>query len=191
MSPSEKYTWTASGTYNDTISNTAGNDSVITINLTVNHPSYNSINANVCGRYVSPSGKYAWISSGTYQDTIPNAAGCDSILNIDLDVDHVDTSVTQDRNILISNDENASHQWINCDEGYALIAGETFLSYSAPKNGHYAVIVSEGSCIDTSAVYEVLGTGINDPSGSRLPSIPILLPENVQLTWERFIPGLW
>jgi uncharacterized repeat protein (TIGR03803 family) len=172
VSPSEKYTWTASGTYIDTIPNTAGNDSVITVNLTVNHPSFNSINANACARYTSPSGKYTWISSSTYRDTIPNTAGCDSIITIDLDVDHVDTSVTQDRNILISNDENAEYQWIDCDEGYVPIADETFLSYSAPKNGHYAVIVSRGACVDTSAVYEVIGTGIIDPSRNGITLYP-------------------
>lgn len=35
-SPSGNYTWTVSGVYSDTISNTAGCDSIITINLTIN-----------------------------------------------------------------------------------------------------------------------------------------------------------
>ncbi|MCT4643876.1 MAG: FG-GAP-like repeat-containing protein [Carboxylicivirga sp.] len=41
--------------------------------------------------YVSPSGKYSWIQNGIYHDTIPNAAGCDSLITINLTlVDQLD-----------------------------------------------------------------------------------------------------
>jgi hypothetical protein len=85
-SPSGKYTWTEAGTYKDTIPNAAGCDSIITIDLTIKQPSYNTISETVCGNYTSPSGKYTWYESGTYKDTIPNAIGCDSIITIDLTV---------------------------------------------------------------------------------------------------------
>ncbi len=35
-----------------------------------------------CDSLVSPSGSYTWYTPGTYNDIIPNAAGCDSILTI-------------------------------------------------------------------------------------------------------------
>ena len=70
----------------DTIANDAGCDSVITVNLTVRNKTTETITANVCDTYTSPSGRHTWFGTGIYKDTIPNAAGCDSILTINLTV---------------------------------------------------------------------------------------------------------
>jgi uncharacterized repeat protein (TIGR03803 family) len=39
--------------------------------------------------YVSPSGKFTWTVSGVYNDTISSAAGCDSVITINLMVNHI------------------------------------------------------------------------------------------------------
>ena len=83
-SPSGK-TWITSNTYSDTIANTAGCDSVITVNLTVRDKTTETITANVCDSYTSPSGK-TWTTSNTYSDTIANDAGCDSVITVNLTV---------------------------------------------------------------------------------------------------------
>ena len=83
-SPSGK-TWTTSNTYSDTIANTAGCDSVITVNLTVRNKTTETIAPDVCDSYTSPSGK-TWTTSNTYSDTIPNTAGCDSVITVNLTV---------------------------------------------------------------------------------------------------------
>jgi uncharacterized repeat protein (TIGR03803 family) len=172
VSPSGRYIWTTSGIHVDNIQNKAGCDSVITVDLTLQKSTAAFIHQDACNSYTSPSGMYTWTSSGTYSDIIPNARGCDSILTIELQVDNVDTSVIQDRSILISKDRKANHQWIDCDEGNEPIPGETWLSYTARKNGHYAVIVSEGACVDTSAIYEILLTGVADPAENRIMLYP-------------------
>lgn len=77
-SPNNKL-WTTSGTYNDTISNAAGCDSVITINLTIKPNSSSLETLFVCDSIESPSGGF-WTESGTYTHTIPNAVGCDSVI---------------------------------------------------------------------------------------------------------------
>lgn len=87
-SPSGNYTWTTSGTYNDTIPNAAGCDSVITVNLTINNPSSITINPTACESFTSPSGMHTWTTSGTYTDVIPNAAGCDSVITINLTINN-------------------------------------------------------------------------------------------------------
>ena len=75
----------------DTITNAAGCDSVITVELTVNSSSASTINETVCDSYTSPSGK-VWTSSGTYLDTIPNVAGCDSVITVELTVNSSSSS---------------------------------------------------------------------------------------------------
>jgi uncharacterized repeat protein (TIGR03803 family) len=148
-SPSGKV-WSISGEYKDTIPNSIGCDSIITINLTVNNSTSSTIQPKACHSYTSPSGRYSWKQSGTYIDTIPNAFGCDSIITIELNVIDIDPSVIQDRNVLVSKDEIAHHQWIDCNNYNLPIKGETFLTYTAEKEGNYAVIVKYGWCADTS-----------------------------------------
>lgn len=79
-------TYTQTGQYKDTITNVAGCDSVITLNLTINSggPAVNTFNINACNQYVF-NGKI-YMQSGTYRDTLmgASAAGCDSILVLNL-----------------------------------------------------------------------------------------------------------
>ena len=85
-SPSGNYTWTNSGAYMDTIQNSVGCDSVISINIITGVETNSSINAVLCPgtSYTSPSGNYTWTTGGTYSDTIPNALGCDSVITVNL-----------------------------------------------------------------------------------------------------------
>lgn len=76
-----------SGTYLDTITNTTGCDSVITINLTINSSTSASISPVVCGNYTAPSGA-VYFSSGIYLDTISNSTGCDSMITLNLTVNN-------------------------------------------------------------------------------------------------------
>jgi uncharacterized delta-60 repeat protein len=48
-------------------------------------PSASSLTVTSCGAFTSPAGN-SWTTSGTYMDTIPNAAGCDSVITVNLTV---------------------------------------------------------------------------------------------------------
>lgn len=84
--PSNGETYTTSGIYMDTIPNANGCDSIMTIDLTILSPSFNTISEVACDSYTSPSGSYNWMVSGTYTDTLTNAVGCDSIITVNLTV---------------------------------------------------------------------------------------------------------
>lgn len=86
VSPSGNYVWNTSGTYTDTIANTAGCDSIMTVNLIIVPPLSDTISPVACGTYISPSGNNIWTMSGTYFDTLQNSVGCDSFLTINLTV---------------------------------------------------------------------------------------------------------
>lgn len=45
-----------------------------------------SISESSCVSYIAPSGNYVYTSSGVYNDTIPNFAGCDSVITINLTI---------------------------------------------------------------------------------------------------------
>lgn len=84
--PSGHETYTASGVYYDTIPNAGGCDSILMIDLTIKNNTTSTISPVACGSYTVPSTDETYTVSGTYHDTIPNAAGCDSIITINLTI---------------------------------------------------------------------------------------------------------
>lgn len=93
------YTWAengvtyfSSGNYNDTLTNVAGCDSIITLNLTINQPTSSSLTEIACGSYSWAQNGVSYFASGSYNDTIPNANGCDSIITLNLTVNPITSS---------------------------------------------------------------------------------------------------
>lgn len=160
-SPSGNYTWTTTGMYMDTLQATNGCDSFITIDLTVFQSTSATLTDSGCQFYTSPSGLYTWTTSGTYMDTIPNAAGCDSFLTINLTVTTLDTSVTLSGNTLSSNATNVTYQWLACDNNFAAIPSATNATYTPGVDGNYAVAITRNGCTDTSACTMVVLVGID------------------------------
>ncbi len=84
-SPSGKYIRTNSGIYTDTLADELGCDSIITVNLTVHHSTFDSIAETVCDSFTAPDGA-VYTTSGIKTAVIPNSAGCDSIITLDLTI---------------------------------------------------------------------------------------------------------
>lgn len=160
VSPSGNYTWSIAGTYMDTIPNAVGCDSVITVHLTIGGATTASISPEACMSYTSPSGNYVWEQSGSYTDTIVNSMGCDSLIIVNLTINEVEVGVTDNSPTLVSDAANASYQWLDCSSDYAVLPGETAQSFTATQDGEYAVEVTEGSCVDTSACIIVNSIGV-------------------------------
>ncbi|MDZ7848251.1 MAG: hypothetical protein U5L96_16675 [Owenweeksia sp.] len=95
VSPSGKYTWVTSGTYQDTILAANGCNIFLDINLTVNHSNSSTFTTEACDSFVSPSGKI-WTSGGAYIDTVPNSMGCDSVIFIALTINNSSSSTFDD-----------------------------------------------------------------------------------------------
>ncbi len=142
-----------------------------------------TISETACDSYTSPSGKYTWTVSGTYADTLTNSEGCDSIISINLTVNTVDISVTQDGINLSANLNGASYQWLDCDNENAKVSGATDQSFTATANGSYAVAITHNSCTDTSACLSVTTVGIDgNIFGSEIKLYPN--PANGDVTIE-------
>ncbi len=131
------------------------------------------ITATSCGSYTSPSGNYTWTSSGSYIDILANATGCDSIITINLTIILVDTSVTQSGNSLLANAAGSSYQWLDCNNGFALINGATNQTFLPATTGYYAVAITQNGCTDTSFCHAVTGVGMNEtPDENSLTVFP-------------------
>jgi hypothetical protein len=115
-----------------------------------------------CQEYLSPSGNYLWSSSGIYYDTIPNTAGGDSTMTIQLNVINVDTTVINNGFSLTANATGTLYQWIDCGNGNVPIAGATNQTFSPVINGSYALVITESICTDTSSCYTINSVGIGD-----------------------------
>lgn len=73
---------------------------------------------------------------------------------------------------ITANQAGATYQWIDCGTS-APIAGETGASYTATANGNYAVVITMGSCSDTSACQNISSVGIaNNTAAAALAVYP-------------------
>ena len=97
MTSCDSYTWhgrtftssTDTATY--TTTNAAGCDSVVTLNLTVNYSNTGTDVQTACDSYTWIDGVTYTASNTTATDTLVNAAGCDSIVTLNLTVNYSNT----------------------------------------------------------------------------------------------------
>ena len=143
-------------TVTDTIS---GADSTIVLPIAINPlQTASTISETACGSYLAPDGQL-YTTSGVKTSIIPNAAGCDSTITINLTINNVDVSVTQNGITLTANATDANYHWLNCNNGNSIINGELNKSYTATQNGSYAVEVTQNNCVDTSVCFTVSTVG--------------------------------
>ena len=115
---------------------------------------------SACHQYIAPSGQII-TATGIYYDTIPNNIGCDSIITMDILIKMNDTTITANGVTLTANATGVSYQWVDCNNGYQIMPGDTNQIFTATANGAYAVILT-GECVDTSACYVINSVGINE-----------------------------
>lgn len=170
-SPSGLYTWTSSGQFMDTIQNAVGCDSVITVNLTINNNTTNTISPSACNSYTAPDGQI-YTQSGTYTAVIPTVESCDSTITINLTINELNNAVTQTDLTLTATQIGAQYQWIDCANGNIPIVNETNQTFTAQTNGSYAVIVTTTDCSDTSECIQISNVGIMEASKDLLQLFP-------------------
>ena len=89
-------TLSANGFYSDTLTSSGGCDSISTLHLIVKNPSSSSISATICSNDIYTLNSQTFSSAGIYNDTIPNYAGCDSVITLTLHVNNISaTPITQ------------------------------------------------------------------------------------------------
>ena len=159
----DSYTWIDGNTYtssNNTASvvlqNSHGCDSTINLHLTINNSTSSVDVINTCGIYTWIDGNTYTASNNTAIHILTTSKGCDSVINLDLTITKIDRFLTAAASSLIANEAGASYQWLDCNNGFAAVPGETGQTFVASGNGSYAVEITKNSCIDTSFCYVVV-----------------------------------
>ncbi|MEX2484614.1 MAG: T9SS type A sorting domain-containing protein, partial [Brumimicrobium sp.] len=139
----------------------SGCDSIVTIDLEFNTVTTTTDEVTACETYTWIDGTTYTQNNNTATHTLTSSNGCDSIINLDLTIEStLDLNVTtvvnsNDMIVLIADQDNASYQWLDCDDNYAVIPGENNQTFDPSVNGNYAVSVSTISCADTSNCVDV------------------------------------
>ena len=154
ISPSTSKTWNSSGTYYDTSYSFSKCAEVVQIHLTIKNSSYAYVDTVLCGVYITHNGRILQ-SSGTFFDTIPNSQGCDSIIRIGIISVNPDASIVFNNGYLSALNKNyPEYKWFDCISGDTLQSG-TSSNYRPVKPGLYSLYVSNGTCSNTSACYQI------------------------------------
>ncbi|MDL2308638.1 T9SS type A sorting domain-containing protein [Bacteroidales bacterium OttesenSCG-928-B11] len=163
-SPAHTYTKPGSYTVSLTVSDTAtGKDSAKTVLVSIPEmDTHSSLEETVCDSYTAPDGQVYTETNPDIMAIIPNAAGCDSIITINLTVYIVDTAVSVNENTLVANVSPAVYQWLDCQDDYAEIPGATGQSFTPSESGSYAVRIVQNECVGTSFCHTVHITSINN-----------------------------
>ena len=98
---------------------------------------------------------------------------CHYIVDCELDMEVMEVERT-----LYCNFENGTFQWVDCDDNFEPITGETNSWFTPSASGNYAVVVTQHACVDTSACMEFLYTGIASNRAEKLNIYPNPVLEN-------------
>ena len=155
-------TYTASGTYSDTIVNNSGCDSIVTLNLTINAPTTNNTTVSSCNSYNWNGNIYT--STGVYNQVLSTSNGCDSTVTLNLTITNSPSAVVTSPDGITLNANvvpNATYQWIYCSDITPVI-NQTQSQFIPQINGLYAVVVTNTCGSDTSDCSNVNTIGLNE-----------------------------
>ncbi|MBD78930.1 MAG: hypothetical protein CL840_08425 [Crocinitomicaceae bacterium] len=79
----------------------------------------------------------------------------DSVYVLNLTINQSDTSVSMNGSTLTANQTGVAYQWLDCDNNYSIISGETGQALTATINGNYAVELNKNGCKDTSTCVRI------------------------------------
>lgn len=179
-------TYATTGTYTEVFvgGSVLGCDSTVNLDLTVLDEVVDSVTYVECAGFSVQIDTLTFDTTGIYTVVLTNASasGCDSTIVLDLYVEEsINTTLTVNNGIISSNQTTGTYQWIDCSNGTELV-GETSQSFEPTMNGEYAVVITIGSCSDTSECYLMENVGVEMNELERFTVYPN--PVNAELKVE-------
>jgi hypothetical protein len=127
------------------------------------------------------------LAAGSWSVIVSDAGGCSaSVSGTVNEPAMLDTSVSVAGYVLTANATAVTYQWIDCAD-LLPIAGETNADYTVTANGSYAVVVSDGTCSDTSSCYTFTDLGVGNVSASwNIKTYPNPVKEQLTIHLENY-----
>ncbi len=131
--------------------------------------------------YVTACDSLTWMDGVTYHQstqsayyTLPSSVGCDSIICLSLTIPIINTTVNLSNYgaTFIAGQNNASYQWLDCNNDYAALPGDTMQIFTPTLNGDYAVAINVNGCVDTSACMHISNVSIEEIEGNTIRLYP-------------------
>jgi hypothetical protein len=107
--------------------------------------------------------------------------GCDSIVQLNLQVIVIDTSINQSAFDLTSNQSGAIYLWMDCNSSNVLL-NNTNQVYTPIVDGTYYLEISYNGCIDTSSCYPFLMNNLSEKLASDISIYPNPTSEFIFIT---------
>jgi len=183
----DSLTWIDGNTYGSTTANfletyahfpyaaASGCDSVVKLELTINHSIYATQNVTACGSYTWIDGNTYTASNNTAMHTLSGVTvnGCDSIMTLNLTMyPNPTATITHNANGELVASSAISYDWYDCLTN-TLIPNATQQTFQASQNGSYAVLVTNAyDCVDTSACEIVNELAVDDLSLTAIEMYP-------------------
>jgi hypothetical protein len=163
--------YTSSGIYRDTIPNAVGCDSFLSLTLTVKSTSTSNLASTICSSD-SIYFKQTYLRiSGTYTDTLQNASGCDSVVNLSLTVrPSRKISIAASGVLLIATQGFSKYAWLR---GQSIVAGETKYFLAPKQSGTYTALgIDEYLCAYPSNAIDYVYSSILDADAPEFTIYP-------------------
>lgn len=176
----QSFTPSQTGNYAVIISDGSCSDTSVCSSIMV--PIYNS--ATICDDYTWTFNNQTYSGAGTYVDSIQISGGFQTAyLVLSTVINPSDLIVTNSSNVLTSQSTSGTYQWIDCATNLP-ISGATNQSFEPTQAGSYAVIISDSSCVDTSACTVVQGVGLEEGSQTMLTIVPNPTSDFVTISFD-------
>jgi hypothetical protein len=143
--------------------------------------------AAFCGTAIPWNG-YELTEAGIYYFAVDVAGTCDSLISITLEENSFNTNVNQAGNTLISLQNGAAYQWINCETSQA-VTGANQQTFTTTANGSYAVVLSVGACSDTSSCITINSLGIENSTSNDFSIAPNPATHSIQIQFSKETSG--
>lgn len=131
---------------------------------------------------VSSTQSAGGLAPGNYEVIVTDNVGCSGTYNFTINEPApIDVSIAAIDLTISALSAVGTFQWIDCNSGQA-IPNATSSFFEPNVDGRYAVVVTVGTCTDTSACVNIIGVGINAPAQKELVVYPNPSSGNLSIT---------
>ncbi len=164
---------TETGYFTRTIEASTGCDSTINLSLVVLNEGESFVTVRACeSPYVWAVNGQSYTTSGMYTAAIPAVNGCDSVINMNLILNPTNRNITRSGSTLTVSQQNATYQWVDCANDFAVIANATSRTFTPTVRGVYACEITLNNCMTRSECVDMNDLSISHLDGNTISVHP-------------------